>query len=313
MVRQEDVERLPRQWAPWHPGQTASSARALLLTVLGEFVLPDGGRAWTSVLIEALSVLGIEAKTARQAIARTAGAGLLQSERSGRQVRWALTPAATRVLTEGAGRIYRFGLRPEEWDGRWLMVLASVPEANRHLRYRLRVGLEWQGFAALAPGVWICPWVEREGAAVAVLGDLGLAGDALSFRAEPGAVGDLAERVSSVWDLPALAREYAAFMETTGIRRPATPAESFLDLVSLVHDWRHFPAADPALPEPLLPAGWPGPAAARLFHDRHDRWHGPAWEWWRARAPVTAPASSVGMISADQGLSRGRRSYPERS
>jgi phenylacetic acid degradation operon negative regulatory protein len=292
VVRQELVERLepvgrpPGSWRPWRPGHNPWSARALLLTVLGEFVQPDGERAWTSALIEAMAVLGVEPKTARQAIARTAAAGLLGSERSGRQVRWVLTPAGTGLLTEGAARIYQFGTQQEEWDGRWLVVLASVPEANRRLRYRLRVGLEWHGFAALSPGLWICPWVEREAAAVAVLGDLGLAGEALSFRAVPGALGALEERVAAFWDLDEVAASYQAFIQATEAKAPATPADTFVALATLVHDWRHFPAADPALPERLLPQGWPGRAAAGLFRERHSRWHASAWEWWRGRDPV---------------------------
>ena len=59
---------------------------------------------------------------------------------------------ATGLLTRGAARIYEFGLRTENWDGQWLMLLASVPEANRHLRYRLRVRLEWQGFGLAGVG-----------------------------------------------------------------------------------------------------------------------------------------------------------------
>lgn len=283
-VRQEAVERqLGGRWAPWKPGQSAPSARALLLTLLGEFVLPDGGRAWAATLIEALSLLDVEARTARQAIARTARAGLLASERSGRRVCWALTPGATRLLTRGAERIYQFGFRTGNWDGRWLLLLASVPEANRHLRYRLRVGLEWQGFAALGPGVWICPWVEREAAAVGVITELGLDREAFSFCGAPGSLGSLEQRVSPVWRLEEVSDAYRAFMEATEAKAPSSPAESFVALTTLVHDWRHFPAADPALPAPLLPAGWPARAAARLFHDRRDRWHAPAWEWWRSR------------------------------
>ena len=63
-VRQEAVERQAwGRWAPWKPGQSGTSARALLLTLLGEFVLPDGGRAWAATLIEALSLLDVEART----------------------------------------------------------------------------------------------------------------------------------------------------------------------------------------------------------------------------------------------------------
>jgi phenylacetic acid degradation operon negative regulatory protein len=273
-----------RAWAPRRRGESVSSARALLLTVLGEFVLPDGGRAWTSTLIDALAALDVEAKAARQAIARTAAAGLLTSERSGRQVQWSLTPAATRLLNDGTRRIYQFGRGPKHWDRRWLLLLVSVPETNRRLRYRLRVGLEFQGFAALAPGVWASPWVEREPAAMAVLEDLGLAAESLSFAGAPGALGALEERVYTAWDLAGVAAEYALFIEATRARTPTTPSECFGDLASLIHDWRHFPASDPGLPDRLLPQPWPAHAAAELFHDRHRQWAHTAWQWWRSRA-----------------------------
>ena len=118
-----------------------------------------------------------------------------------------------------------------------------MPEANRHLRYRLRVGLEWQGFAALGPGVWICPWVEREAAAVGVITELGLDGEAFSFCGAPGSLGSLAQRVSPVWHLEEVSDAYRAFMEATEAKAPSSPAESFVALTTLVHDWRHFPAA----------------------------------------------------------------------
>ena len=37
----------------------APSARSVLLTVLGEYVLVSGGMAWTAALVEALGVLGV--------------------------------------------------------------------------------------------------------------------------------------------------------------------------------------------------------------------------------------------------------------
>ena len=65
----------------------AESARGLLFTVLGEFVLPAGGSAWTSTIIEVLSRLGVEEKASRQALMRTAADGWLRSERVGRRSR----------------------------------------------------------------------------------------------------------------------------------------------------------------------------------------------------------------------------------
>ena len=87
----------------------ATSARSLLLTVLGEFVLPRPEPVWTQTLIDVLAELGVEQKSARQALARTAAEGLLASDRSGRRVRWSLStsgrgcsPTAPRASTASA-------------------------------------------------------------------------------------------------------------------------------------------------------------------------------------------------------------------
>src|SRR3954469_17256360 len=95
----------------------ATSARSLLLTVLGEFVLPHEEPVWTQVLIDVLGRLGVEHKSARQALARTAAEGLLESDRAGRRVRWSLTGQGRALLTDGAARIYGFGTAVPPWDG----------------------------------------------------------------------------------------------------------------------------------------------------------------------------------------------------
>ena len=86
-----------------------ASARSLLMTILGEFVLPRGAPVWTQTLVSALGLFGVEDKSARQALARTAAEGWLAAERAGRQVRWSLTPPGQRLLSAGAQRIYAVG------------------------------------------------------------------------------------------------------------------------------------------------------------------------------------------------------------
>jgi phenylacetic acid degradation operon negative regulatory protein len=266
-------------WTPWRRGGGAS-ARSMLLTLLGEFVLPTGGWAWTATVIEAMSTLGVEAATTRQALTRTAAAGLLVSERHGRRSRWRLTPAAVRLLIEETQRIYDFGRSGPEWDGRWLVVLTTVPETNRHLRYRLRARLGWYGMAPLAGGVWLSPWPDREGGVIAALDDLDLRAGAISFVGAPGGLGDIEARVAEIWNLDGLEAQYRTFIETAGEADPGDEREAFAVLLGLVHDWRHFPAADPGLPDRLLPHPWSGQAAARVFADCHLRWVAPARSWW---------------------------------
>ena len=109
---------------------SVDTTRGLLMTVLGEFVLPNGGRAWTRSLLGVLAAMGVRDKTARQALARAEGRWL-ERERVGRETRWTLTDPAERLLRDGATRIYGFGRDNRAWDGRWVVVLASVPESDR--------------------------------------------------------------------------------------------------------------------------------------------------------------------------------------
>src|SRR3954466_4944858 len=132
----------------------AASARSLLLTVLGEFVLPDGRPVWTATLIDLLGELDVAEKAARQAIMRTADSGWIEPSRVGRETRWSLTAAGTRLLREGTGRIYSFAAGEQPWDGRWLVLTVGVPENNRALRQRLRTRLGWAGLGSPTPGVW---------------------------------------------------------------------------------------------------------------------------------------------------------------
>jgi phenylacetic acid degradation operon negative regulatory protein len=257
-----------------------ASARSLLMTVLGEFVLPRDRPVWTSTLVEVLAMFDVEEKSARQALARTAAEGWLVADRVGRRVRWALTPPGRRLLTEGAERIYSFGQREREWDHRWLVLIVSVPEAKRELRHRLRTRLSWAGFGSPSPGVWVSPDTGREPEAATILRELGLDGGALSFRARYGTIGSQDSIASQAWDLGSIALRYEDFIEEFGGLSPATGDEVLVAQARLVHEWRRFPFLDPQLPCELLPERWSGTTAARLFHRRHVEWRPEAQQRW---------------------------------
>jgi phenylacetic acid degradation operon negative regulatory protein len=258
----------------------AESARGLLLTVLGEFVLPAGGVAWTSAVIDVLGRLGIEEKATRQALMRTASDGWLAAERVGRRTRWRLTQAGERLLTEGTERIYGFRAALPDWDGRWLLVLARAPETDRAARHHLRTRLTWAGLGNAAPGVWISPHAERVAEVDSVLAGAGLAG-AQVFVAEHAGRGDLAAMVRQAWDLAGVEAGYQEFLAEF-----ATPAgDPLTRLVELVHAWRRFPAVDPELPTQLLPPRWSGTTAAAVFRRRHAGWSAAAATDWTQLAP----------------------------
>jgi phenylacetic acid degradation operon negative regulatory protein len=254
----------------------AKTARSLLFTLLGEFVLPAGGSAWTSTFIDVLSRLGVEQKSARQALMRTASTGWIASERHGRRTRWQLTADAEQLLTEGTQRIYGFRGSTADWDGRFVLVLARVPERRRAARHLLRTRLGWAGFGSPAPGVWVSTHTERIDEVERLLISAQV-NDARIFLAEHRGGADLTSMVRQAWDLDAVEARYHAFLDEFAASRAAEP---LIRLTELVHAWRRFPSIDPALPRELLPPRWSGERAARLFAKRHGAWTaGAAAEW----------------------------------
>lgn len=273
---------------------SADTSRGLLLTVLGELVLPNGGAAWTQSLVSILGAVGVRDKAARQALARLRDRGWLANDKVGRQTRWRLTPTSRRLLEQGAERIYGFGQAARPWDGSWLVLLASVPERDRQARYRMGVGLSWAGFGSIGQGVWLSPWVEQEHVAVELLRQLGV--DGTSFRSRLGELGSAPDLAGEAWDLPELRSYYDDFLADTEPLDVASLRghDAAAVLVTLVHRWRRFPFVDPDLPAELLPADWPGPAAAQRFADLRTGLAVEAQRWWRDADAGFAPSGHVG-------------------
>ncbi|XAY07412.1 Transcriptional repressor PaaX [Paraconexibacter sp. AEG42_29] len=252
----------------------------MLLTVLGEYVLPRGEGVWQETLVEALGALDYKMHAARQALARSVGQGWLTAERHGRRSRVTLTDSTAAMLQTGTERIYAFG-EPWAWDGRWLLVVLRVPEQRREVRHQVRTRLAWAGFGSLGGGLWISPHIDRESELRDLQGDDSVA-ELQTFRAEMGNVGDPQQVVTGAWDLDGLHAGYRQFIDRFARSRPQSPAGLFAAQTMLVHEWRKFPFLDPGLPEELLPAKWPRERALEVFRERHDSWHAGAQEYFDA-------------------------------
>ena len=248
----------------------APAARSLLLTVLGEYVLPRSGSVWQETLVGALVCVGYSQQAARQALARSTREGWLVSERRGRRTRMSLSDSTAALLRAGAERIYTFG-QPWEWDGSWLLVVLRVPEERRAVRHQLRSRLAWAGLGSLGGGVWLTPHVGREQELVGAVGEEPAA-EATSFVARFGQIGDPEQLVAAAWDLDRVRGQYRAFIDDFARLRPSTPEACFRQQTLLVHAWRRFPFLDPDLPPSMLPGTWPRDRAHALFSNRHQRW-----------------------------------------
>jgi phenylacetic acid degradation operon negative regulatory protein len=258
----------------------SASARSLLLTVLGEFVHPRSDTVWTATLLEAMAALGVEEKSARQALSRAASEELLSSSRHGRRVLWELTAEGAGLLEEGTRRIYGFMRTRHPWDGRWLVLSLPIPETQRRLRHRLRTRLTWLGLGSPTSGLWVTPDATLAAAVHAAVRELGLEEQAFAWIGPASGIGNEGRLLGEAWDLAEVEDRYLAFLETFEGLRVDGQREAFVAQVEMVQEWRRFPFLDPDLPGELLDHDWPGPRASAAFHDRHARWHRQAQAEW---------------------------------
>jgi phenylacetic acid degradation operon negative regulatory protein len=258
----------------------AAAARSLLLTVLGEYVLPRREPVWQETLVAALVSLGYTRPAARRAVNRSSRDGWLTAARQGRRAQMSLGDRTAQLLQTGAERIYSFG-EGWEWDGRWLVLVLRVPEQRREVRHQLRSRLAWAGLGSLGGGVWLTPHVEREAELAAAIRDEPAA-EATSFVASLGSMGDPRSVAAAAWDFDGVREHYERFLEDFARVRPANPEACFRMQTLLVHAWRKFPFLDPDLPPGLLPERWPRERAHQLFVDRHARWQSAARHYFQA-------------------------------
>jgi phenylacetic acid degradation operon negative regulatory protein len=239
------------------------SPRNLIITLYGAFIRDLGGWLAVADLVRLLDAVDVDGPAARSAINRLKQQGLLErEERSGRPG-YRASPVFLDMLADGDGRIFDSARGADIADG-WLIVVFTVPEAERDRRHVLRTRLHALGCGPMSPGVWIAPR-RAEADIRRMLLDLALdryvsmfAGDYVGFAA--------VERLAEAWDIGPLRRHYQRFL--TRHRRAsvlgARSAEAaFRHYVALLDGWRHLVFEDPGLPDSLTPH-------AALRHDAFE-------------------------------------------
>jgi len=253
-------------------------AKSLIVTVWGDALAPHGGSAWLAGLIRLMAPFGVNERLVRTSVFRLAQDGWLHSATHGRMSRYRLTEEGRRRFDDAHLRIYA---RPADaWNGGWELVVAdAVPPA---MRAGLRKELNWSGFGALGPTVFLRP-AQSGRAGPAVLDAPGVA-----ERVIVGAAGDMPGRrpltaaVATAWDLTLLAADYRRFLQRFGAvidRFRATrdgahdPQQCFVVRTLLIHAYRRVLLRDPLLPAALVPLDWPGAAAYALCRDFYRLTH----------------------------------------
>lgn len=253
-----------------------------MATVLGDAVLPRGGRVWLGSLIGLMELLGVNERLVRTTAFRLAKDDWLLNEIEGRRSNYSLTTVGRRRFDDAARHIY--AARAPNWDKRWRLINV-VGELSARERERLRRALVWQGFGELSSHTFIHPTADLQTCfdALHAEGLASLASHLLPLLAANPTLQSSAsdsDLVRRAWDLDELSQGYDAFVvgyqplldQSDGDKAAELTAEqAFVGRILLIHDFRRLLLRDPELPAVLLPPNWSGQAARNLCRKIYAR------------------------------------------
>lgn len=247
-------------------------ARSAVFDVYGDHLAPHDYWAPIAGVITLLQACQIAPPATRTAVSRMTSQGWLQPVSRHGVRGYAATQVARHRLVEASGRIYRRG--PAQWDGRWHVVVTDRP-GDRSQRDRVTATLGYLGYGRIAPQTWLAAGTAPELATSLAALQIGYSAFTTSDLADPQAL------VARTWDLADLATSYREFThQAEQLRQEGSagwsPERAYAVRSDLVHRWRKFLFRDPALPEQVLPAGWPGESARRVFLEVADQLLPPA-------------------------------------
>jgi phenylacetic acid degradation operon negative regulatory protein len=239
--------------------------RQLITTIFGLYAREE--HDWLSVasVVRLMDDLGVDASAVRSSVSRLKKRDVLRSVRRDGRAGYALSPGTVEMVREGDTRIWALP-RATDADG-WLVVVFSVPEAERERRHALRSQLTRLGFGSAAPGVWVAPGTLYD-EAVRALDRQALTDYTEFFRGDYLGSGDVSSRMAQWWDLEEMSALYDAFTADFGrlrARSDPAPDQAFRAYVPMLTAWRRLPYLDPGLPLEHLPGDWAGVRAERLF------------------------------------------------
>jgi phenylacetic acid degradation operon negative regulatory protein len=285
-------------------------AGSLLITILGDAIVPRGGVIALASLIDLARPFGLTDRLVRTSIGRLANEDWVESQRRGRLSYYSLTPAGAARFAEATQRIY--AAPSEAWNGEW--TLAIVAPAAKGAREALRRELTWLGFGELTSGVFAHPTHEHDGIRER-LAALQTSGRIIVMQHAAAAHSADPQLAALGWDFNDLARRYRRFIHMfEPVRAAASDATgvdgetAFALRTLLLHEYRRVHLRDPLLPSQLLPRPWIGADAHELCRALYSNVFGPSERYLSASVQTltgSLPAAAPAIFHRFGGLPRG--------
>lgn len=286
-------------WINNHLKADAPRSRSLIVTIFGDSVAPYSEGVWLSDLIDLLAPFGANERLVRTSVFRLTEEAWLVARRDGRRSFYTLAPGGRRRFQQAYDRVYT---PVQSWDGVWTVVILPKSENGTSERAELRRELEWEGYAFLAPGIFIRPSAATS-ALTDVLKELDLVDRAVVFqtRDSDSLQGKpIADLTAQCWDLRNVRANHALFVERfkplLGLvagGSPLSAEQAFVVQTLVIDSFRRVTLHDPRLPEALLPRDWPGQEAYQLCRDIYRRTYQAAREHLTPRFNLSGSAAKA--------------------
>ncbi|OIK10395.1 phenylacetic acid degradation operon negative regulatory protein PaaX [Bacillus sp. MUM 116] len=253
------------------------NTRSMIFTIYGDYIHHYGNKIWIGSLIRLLKEFGHNEQAVRVAVSRMLKQGWVESEKIENRSYYFLTKQGINRIEEAGNRIFK--LHPSEWDGKWRVLMYTIPEEKRQIRDELRQELLWSGFGSFSNACWISPNnLEKEVKLLIKKYDISEYVD--FFVSEYIGPRDNPTLVERSWPLAEVVEKYEEFIimyskqffanQEIINRGEMTDAQCFVERTKLVHEYRKFLFIDPGLPNDLLPENWNGNLAATLFNQYYQ-------------------------------------------
>ncbi len=259
-----------------HKGHKKIQARfsTVIYTLFGAFIVPRGGRVHVASLIRLVVPLGFSPNAIRLGLSRMARHGVFDIRKSGRRSYYSLNTKGLKWMEQG--RVRAFEVERKRWDGKWRLLVYSIPETMRQLRDKLRYKLQGMGFANLSASFWISP-NELQATLLKYLEQTNMVDCVETFTADYTGQHSKKELAAAIWNVAELSDRYGNFYKKYGkllssyeklakTGRSMDSAECFARRFCMTAEYVALRLEDPMLPPELLPVDWVGLRAEKIYN-----------------------------------------------
>lgn len=217
---------------------------SIVITILGDSVVPRGGRVSAVTLSAITQALRIEPVALRSALSRLAKEGWIVREKQGRHSFYTLTSEGAQSFAPATRRIY--ASHPPQAPDTWTIAISGP--LSKSEKTAQRSAMEGLGYTSLDDRIYLNLKPDTQSLTKVVGSPAVISGD---FSQIPTWLQD----ASGTPETAAVYREIHTVF--SGVYTGLSPVEALVARSLLIHEWRRAVLRHADLPAALFPTDWP--------------------------------------------------------